>query len=181
MAFRCRNKNKCLGFVVCVLIFRPEMSVCQARCAVSQLADIRKVCFGSCRNNFSGLGHLIISGAEFPSSFPWAQRSQSASALIYPLSLSHQSPPPPPHHPLHLPLPSAPCSLCRAKKRGLTSPRGDVLLLTQGLGSFLCHAFTFANFRVCLEWQLESLVSECRRMASKRRDGFKDMEVIRFF
>lgn len=173
MAFSCRNKSKCLGFVLCVLVYRPEMDhvcFCQAWWALSQKADIRKVCVGSCRNNFSGLGHLIISGAEFPSSFLWARCSQSASVLIYPLSLSHQSPPP--HHttpPLHLLLPSAPCSLCRAKKRGLTiHGRGACCYLTQGLGSLLCHVFSFANCKVCLGWQL--FLKGRERLQS--RDGF---------
>lgn len=95
MTFSCRNKNERLGFIICVLFWTRNGSYVFGVLYLRKLTS-GKVCVGSCRNNFSGLGHLIISGAVFPSSFLWAQRSQSASALIYPLSLSHQSPPP--HH-----------------------------------------------------------------------------------
>lgn len=115
------------------------MCFCQARCAVSQRAEVGNVSDGSSRSNFFRLGHLIISSAvEFPS-FLWEHRSQSASALIYPLCLSLQCPalpsttpsPPPP-----LPLPSAPCSSSKTPSLScqemagahLRSPSGDMLL-----------------------------------------------------
>lgn len=41
-------------------------SFCQAWGAASQRADTGRVSEGRCRSNFLGLGHLIISGAEFP-------------------------------------------------------------------------------------------------------------------
>lgn len=148
-----------------MLIFRLEIdrvSFFQAWWAVSQRADIGKVSHGSHRSNFFGLVHLIISEQSFPS-FLQAQRSQSASSLIYPLwsvtsvsssSLNNTS------HPL--PLPSALCSssrtcscLCRAKKRWKRISQileGACCYLTQGQGFLHCHAFAFANFRVCLLW-----------------------------
>ncbi len=58
--------------------------------AASQRSDIGKVCDGSCRSNFLRLGHLIISGAEFPL-LPLGT-TLSLSALVYPLCLSLQCP-----------------------------------------------------------------------------------------
>lgn len=92
---------------------------------------------------------------SFPSFLTVCQR-----AHLSPLSVTSVSSSPP-----ALPLPSALCSssrtcscLCRAKKwlkHIWGALEGTCCYLTEGPVILHCHAFTFANFRVCLVWQLE--------------------------
>lgn len=77
-----------------MLIFRLEvdhMSFCQAWCAASQRADIGQVSDGSRRSNFFGLGHLIISGAEFPLLPPGTTHPVCQRAHLSPLSVTSVS------------------------------------------------------------------------------------------
>lgn len=156
----------------CMLIFRLELSCasfCQSWRAASQRADVGKVSDGSCRSNFLGLGHLIISGAEFPllplgATLAVCQRVHLSPQSVTSASSSslntHISTRPPPFYLLLSARPPGlvPSLLCQeVVEAHLTSPWGDVLLFNTG---FLhCHACTFADFRVCFLWLLEPFVT----------------------
>lgn len=90
--------------------------------------------------------------------FPQDVTSSSSSCL------SNTSPAPRPRYLLLLALPAGLVLVSALQRNGWSTfdwaLEGMGCYLTQGAGFCQCHAFTLTNFRVCLLWQLESLITE---------------------
>ena len=125
------------------------------------IADVGEVSDGSSRSNFFGLGHLIISSAEFllPRSLPACSFIPSVCHFCVQLSPPHPAS-------LYLLLPARPPGrvlVSVVPRNGwstLEEPlRGTCCYLTEAPVILHCHAFAFANFWVCLVWQLEPVAA----------------------